>query len=116
MGEHARIDQGFGRRHAPRVRLDMPARLITPEGTCPVMLENMSAGGAKIVLPEPVEFVVCVLRWMDRHAFADVVWREGAFVGVKFNEPISVETLEATCRYAENLVRMRQGGPGLRSC
>jgi len=93
----------------------MPARLITPDGTCRVVVENLSAGGAKIVLPEPAEFVVCVLRWMDRHAFGDVVWRDGPFVGVEFSAPLSVETLEATCLFAENRTRIARG-PGLRSC
>ena len=100
MGETARIERGFGRRRSPRLRLGMPARLIVPERTCPVVLENLSAEGAGITLPEPGEFVVCVLRWMDQHAFAEVVWREGFSVGLKFDQPITAETLEATRIYA----------------
>jgi hypothetical protein len=94
------IARGFGRRRSPRLRLGMPARLITPERSCPIVLENLTVDGAGVTLPEPSEFMVCVLRWMDNHAFADVVWREGFSVGLQFDKPIPAETLEATRLYA----------------
>lgn len=117
MGETARTAQRFGRRKSPRLRLGMPARLVTLDRTYPVMLENLSEGGAKIVLPVADDFVVGVLRWMDYHGFADVVWREDCAVGLQFDKPISAEMLEATRLYDSQLTaRMRQGGPGWRGC
>jgi len=117
MGEISLIAQGFGRRKSPRLRLDMPARLVTLDRTYPVVLENLSEGGARITLPVADVAVVGVLRWMDFHAFADVVWREGLSVGLQFDTPISLEMLEATQTYHLQLaVQMRQGGPGMRGC
>jgi hypothetical protein len=117
MGETARIAPGFGRRRWTRLQLGMPARLIMPDGTVPVVLENMSLGGARIMLAVPDEFVVCVLRWMDYHAFADVVWREDLSVGLQFDKPLSLAMLEATRLYAEGVpARVRPGEVALRSC
>ena len=117
MGGLARIEPGFGRRRWVRHQVGMPARLIVPECTYPVVLDVLSQGGAGIVLPEPYEFVVCVLRWMDRHAFADVVWREGLSVGLQFDKLIPAEAVEATRLYAaQNWNRTPQADPGLRRC
>ena len=95
----------------------MPARLITLDRTYPITLENLSEGGAGITLPKEDDFVVCVLRWMDYHGFADVVWRDGLSVGLQFDKPVPVETLEATRLYFPKLLASaRQGEPGLRTC
>ena len=117
MGETARIERGFGRRRSPRLRLGMPARLIVPDRTCPVVLENLSADGAGITLPEPCEFVVCVLRWMDQHAFADVAWRDGLAAGLRFDRPIPADVVETTILYAmEHWTPMRADEVTLRRC
>ena len=100
MGGLAQPELRFGRRRSPRLRLGMPARLITPERTCPIVLENLSLEGAGITLPEHFEFVVGVLRWMDHHAFADVVWRDGFTIGLQFDKPLAPEVIEATRAYA----------------
>jgi hypothetical protein len=117
MGKLARIERGFGRRLWPRHLVGMPARMITPDRTCAVTLDNLSQRGARITLPETCEFVVGVLRWMDQHAFADVVWRDGLAIGLQFDKPIPAEAVEATRLYAEqHAARERQGEPGLRRC
>jgi hypothetical protein len=117
MGGLARIEPGFGRRRWVRRQVGMPARLIVPESTYPVVLEVLSQGGAGIVLPEPYDFVVCVLRWMDRHAFADVVWREGLSVGLQFDKPIPADAVEATRLYAlQNWTATSGEETGLRRC
>ena len=100
MGGSVKTEHGFGRRRWPRHLVGVPARLIVPESTYPVLLDDLSQGGARIALPEPYEFVVCVLRWMDHHAFADVAWRDGLAVGLQFDKPISEELVEATILYA----------------
>ena len=117
MGETARIALGFGRRLWPRLQLGMPARLIVPDGTVPIVLENLSMGGARITLPAPHDFVVCVLRWMDYQGFADVVWHEDLAVGLQFDKPLSLAMLEATRVYAQGVpARVRPGEPTLRGC
>ena len=121
MGETARLApsvvQRFGRRRYPRLQLGMPARLIMPDGTVPVVLENLSLGGARVALAEPGNFVVCVLRWMDYHAFADVAWRDELAVGLQFDKPLSLAMLEATRVYAQGIpARVLPGEATLRSC
>ena len=117
MGGLARIEHGFGRRRWPRHLVGMPARLIVPESSYPVELDDLSQGGARITLNEPYEFVVCVLRWMDRHAFADVAWRDGLSVGLQFDKPIPAEAVETTILYATaHCVEARRGQITLRRC
>jgi hypothetical protein len=100
MAGLALTGHGFGRRRWPRHLVGMPARLIVPESTYRVLIDDLSQGGARITLLEPCEFVVGVLRWMDRHAFADVAWRDGLAVGLQFDKPIPAEVLDATILYA----------------
>lgn len=116
MGGTTQIARWIDRRGAVRLRLGMPARLITPEGTLRVVLEDLAEGGARITLPEPHDFVVCVLRWMEHHAFANVVWRDGHAVGMQFDKPVCTTILEETCRYAHGLVARERCGPGFRFC
>ena len=117
MGETAINAQWFGRRQAPRFRLGMQARLITPDRTFSVVLDDLSERGAKITLPVPHDFVVGVLRWMDFHAFADVRWCEGLSIGLEFAAPLDGAVLEDTRLYAPDLVtQLKQHAPGARSC
>jgi hypothetical protein len=104
MDQTARIEHWICRRQAPRFRLGMRARLITLERHLHVVLDDLSEGGAKVTLPEPHAFTVCVLRWLDCHAFAEVRWMRERIVGLQFASPISAEMLAETCRYAPDLV------------
>lgn len=95
----------------------MKARLITPDRTLSVVLEDLSDRGAKVTLPVPHDFVVGVLRWMDFHAFADVRWCNGLSVGLEFATPLEEAVLENTRLYAPDLVtQLKQGAPGERTC
>jgi hypothetical protein len=110
MEQTARIENWICRRQAPRFRLGMPARLITLEKHLDVVLEDLSEAGAKVTLPELHTFPVCVLKWMDHHAFAEVRWMHGCIVGLQFASPISAMTFEQTIRYAPGLVmRLKPG-------
>lgn len=116
MDQLARTENLISRR-APRLGLGMPARLITLDRTLSVVVEDLSEGGAKITLPVPHDFVVCVLRWMDYHCFADLRWRDGLSAGLQFDKPISAEMLEAARRYAPGLTaRVKPGEMGPRYC
>lgn len=109
--------QGFGCRQAPRLRLGMRARLITPDRSVPVILDDLSDRGAKITLPEPHDFVVAVLRWMDVHAFADVRWREGLAIGLEFATPLEPAVIERTRLYAPELVpQLDSAAANIRYC
>lgn len=103
MDRTARIEHWICRRHAPRFRLGVPARLITLERHLTVVLEELSEGGARVVLPAPHSFTVGVLKWMDHHAFAEVRWMRECVVGLQFPSRISAEMLERTVRHASEL-------------
>ena len=113
MEQTASIQHWIDRRQAPRFRLGMPARLITLEKHLDVVLEDLSEAGAKITLPEPHTFPVCVLKWMDHHAFAEVRWMQGRVVGLEFTGTIPAMTLEQTVRYAPGLVMRMKSRSGL---
>jgi hypothetical protein len=105
MDQIARTEHWICRRQAPRFRLGMPARLITLERHLTVVLEDLSEGGARVALAAPHAFTVCVLKWLDFHAFAEVrSTREGA-LGLQFASPLPASTIEQTLRYAADLVR-----------
>ena len=104
MEQTASIEQWICRRQAPRFRLGMPARLITLERHLTVVIEDMSEDGARVKLPVRHAFGVCVLKWMDCHAFAEVRWMRDLSVGLQFASPISAETLAETARCAPDLV------------
>jgi hypothetical protein len=107
MEQTARMDHWICRRQAPRFRLGVPARLITLERHLTTVLEDLSEGGAKVTLPVPHDFTVCVLRWMDHHAFGEVRWRHGLTVGLEFPSLISAEVLADTCRRMPGLATRR---------
>jgi hypothetical protein len=114
MGESARILRSFGRREFPRFRLGLPARLIVPDGTLVVVLDDLSLGGARVALPEENPFTVCVLRWMDHHCFAEVRWRHENAVGLQFDKLLAAEVLARSCHYAQSQVSrpaLREGAP-----
>ena len=95
----------------------MQARLITPDRTFAVVLDDLSARGAKITLPGPHDFVVGGLRWMDFHAFADVRWCQGLSVGLEFATTLDDAVIKQTRRYAPDLVtQLKPNGPGARFC
>ena len=115
MEQPARLEQWICRRQTPRFRLGMSARLITLERHLCVVLEDLSEVGSRITLPVPHTFGVCVLKWMDYHAFAEVRWMRERSVGLKFSSPIPAEPIEQTLRYAPDLVtQLKQSAHELR--
>lgn len=103
MEQTARIEHQLCRRQVPRFRLAMPARLITLERHCNVVLEDLSEAGARLTLPAPHMFTVCVVKWLDFHAFAEVRWMRDPEVGLAFPSRLPNVTLEQTVRYARGL-------------
>ena len=111
MEQSARIEHWICRRQAPRFRLGVPARLITLERHLTVVLEDLSEAGAKVTLPVPHAFTVCVLKWMDHHAFAEVRWQRELTLGLQFTSPLSAEVLAETCRLAPDRVTQLKRNP-----
>ena len=84
------------RRKAGRLRLRLPAQIITPKGTERVVLCDLSEDGARVFartdLPRGRDVV---LRWGQSEAFGSVVWERAGFHGLQFEEPLARAVLVA---------------------
>jgi hypothetical protein len=115
------------RRGKARLRLGIPAQLLSLHGRSRVTLLDLSETGARLRYQgEPVRDVV--IEWLGYEAFGKVVRRGGGELGVRFDEPIAerwvLDTRERlpaiargedhVTRYAREWVRGLEGpaGPG----
>lgn len=85
-----------GRRGSARLRLRLPAELITLDGQGPAILENISATGARVssqlVLKPGAS---CILRLGRLELFGDVAWCAQGRLGLMFEEPLAQGQLVA---------------------
>ena len=103
---HTRVQTG--RRNDSRLRLALPAELITLDGRGPAQIENLSRSGARIatalaVKPGRSGF----LRWLDHEVFATVRWCAGGRCGVVFDDLLSEQDLIRT-RALETQAQQRE--------
>jgi len=86
-----------GRRGRSRLRVRLPARLVTRTETQHVILSDLSLGGARILagysLPSGLE---AVLEWARFNAFGEIVWCDGQNSGIRFLDPLDETTILAT--------------------
>ena len=93
------------RRDFARLRLGVPAVLQTLDAKLNVEIIDISQGGAHIKLPSKDNFAKeCLLVWLRYEAFGEVSWREGAHIGIRFEEPISHRAILATRKNAEAIL------------
>jgi len=103
----ARVDDdeplaNVGRRGAPRLRLSIPARLVTVSGTRRCVLLDVSRKGAQISLRQTLaEGEGGFLRFASYEVFASVIREATGLNGVEFDEEISDEDVLAIRRFAE---------------
>jgi hypothetical protein len=81
------------RRGKSRLRLGIPAALLSVDGRAAISLLDLSESGARILLPGDAPVSCGFLRWMDYEAFASVSWRDGRQAGLRFEEPIERDWL-----------------------
>ncbi len=91
-------DASAGRRRHSRLRVHLPARLITLEGTLPATLLDLSFLGGKVVLGAAVlrRGASAVLSWGSFEAFCTVAWTRGQSCGLDFDTPLKPQVLIAT--------------------
>lgn len=99
----------IGRRGRPRLRLGVPARLTTLEGTRDVLLNNLSSSGAQVRLAAGEKFTSGVLEWLQFDALVDLIWQEANTCGVRFDEPLPKRVILATRDAAPGLVDEEHG-------
>jgi PilZ domain len=91
-------DAAAGRRRHSRLRVHLPARLITLGGTLPATLLNLSFRGAKVFLgsAQTRSGANAVLSWGAFEAFCTVAWARDGHCGLDFDEPLKPHMLIET--------------------
>lgn len=103
LGEELDTLENVGRRSAARLRLSIPARLVTIAGTRRCIMIDLSRGGAQIGLPSPLGVGEAgFLHFAHCEAFGTVV-REGPGVnGLEFDVSLSDADVLKTRGFAES--------------
>ena len=101
-------DAAAGRRRHSRLRVDLPARLITLEGTFPATLLNLSFRGGKVFLGQTSirPGANAVLCWGGFEAFCTVAWSQDGNCGLDFDEPLKPHMLIETRDLADSSPRV----------
>lgn len=99
------IDSELIRRRHVRLKLGIPAVLLTLDERHEVRLVNLSQSGARVVLPRPKAVREGVLEWLDYDSFAVAVWQDGDEVGLEFDRPLPRQWLRETHAAAPEVVR-----------
>lgn len=95
-----------GRRAAPRLRLAIPARFISTDGTHDCVLMDLSSTGARIALAKPLrEGAAGYLKIAALELFGEAVWCEhghgGGVNGLVFDESLAHQQVLAVRHHAE---------------
>jgi len=91
------------RRRKARLRVGIPASLVTLGGRQDISLVDLSETGARLKVDEPDKIGSGVLNWLGFEAFGSVVWRRGHTVGVHFDSPIDHEWVLTTREWLPRL-------------
>lgn len=87
----------IGRREHSRLRVRLPARLTTLDGTSSAVLTDLSFGGAKLLVNcELRTGQEAVLAWLGFEAFGTVSWVGQGMCGMHFDEFLDGKVLIAT--------------------
>ncbi|MEL7444306.1 MAG: PilZ domain-containing protein [Pseudomonadota bacterium] len=96
------IADKVGRRSAPRLRLSIPAKLISLFASDSCILTNLSRGGARVVLDDPLPVGDEVfLRFHQTEQFAWVIHSDASGNGLEFEAPLDDELILAMRKYDE---------------
>ena len=101
-------DISAGRRRHSRLRVHLPAKLITLDGTLSATLLNLSYSGAKLLLGTRAvrRGSSAVLNWGAFEAFCTVAWVTGGHCGLDFDEALHPQVLIATRDLADITPRL----------
>ena len=88
---------GTGKRGQARLRVRLPAKLITLSGEFRVVLCDLSTGGARVGKQGlTLQRGQAVLQWDRFEAFCTIAWNRSGLIGVQFDEPIPKAWVIAT--------------------
>ncbi|MGN3975269.1 PilZ domain-containing protein [Tsuneonella sp. SYSU-LHT278] len=90
------IEIQIGRRSHARVRVGLPAQLITASRVQLAVIEDLSVSGAQVTLSKPHPFETATLQWLDYNRPVELVWQPSKSGGVRFLADIPMEWVDAT--------------------
>lgn len=94
------------RRVARRYVVDCPARFTMAGGDRDGRLSDLSQHGARLeTASPPVAGTTGFLRWNGEEHYCTVIWSSGGRCGFKFERPIALGLVEATCSRVEVTLR-----------
>ncbi len=97
MGIYAKLSGIVGRRRDSRLRLGVPAQLITLSGQSSASLCDLSQSGAHVRAKGVLERGEdAVLTWLGFEAFGRIVWAGDGEAGLEFDELLAPAILIAT--------------------
>ena len=92
-----------GRRSAPRLRLNLPAKLIGVDRVYPCVLLNVSRSGAQVAIPEELpKGEGAMLRCGKINDFVVVARSDQGFNALEFDEEISNDLVLDVRHYYDN--------------
>lgn len=92
--EQAQIREELAhRRSAARLRLATDAHFMGLERRQPVTLLDLSQTGARFAFWSPCVEKAGFLEWLGFETFGELIWQEGLYVGIAFDEPIDHQWL-----------------------
>lgn len=92
-----------GKRHFPRARLNLPARLVTFNGTSDCTLIDLSRSGAKLGASDcPRAGSMVVVEGLPLELFGTIRWSARGLFGIEFDRSLPLEQVVALRRYADH--------------
>jgi hypothetical protein len=91
-----------GQRTFSRARLNLPARIVTFNGTSDCTLIDMSCTGAKIAAADcPRIGAMVIIEGLPMELFGTVRWLHRGLFGFEFEGPVTYEGVVAMRRHAD---------------
>jgi hypothetical protein len=91
------------RRRKARLRVGIPATLVTLDGRQDISLVDLSETGARVKVENAETIGNGVLHWLGFEAFGSIVWRRGQTVGIHFDSPIDSDWVLTTREWLPKL-------------
>ncbi|WP_228242936.1 PilZ domain-containing protein [Porphyrobacter sp. GA68] len=97
-----------GKRARSRLRVSLPARIVSATGSGDCTVVDVSETGARVAAPEPPRpGVMVVVRCLHLELFGTLVWRRGALAGIAFDAPLRRDQVVGLRGLADEAARMQ---------
>lgn len=97
----------LGRRHAARVRLGIPAKIILLSGTYSCRLDDLSQTGARVAIAasQPSPGMSAILTVNGLEVLGTIKWGRAQRYGLQFDEPLPLQQVIAIRHFSDSYTR-----------